>query len=392
MTVSSRMVHVGVALAVLAPLALPGQSCVATQMSRRGSIQNWTSRSKDGADETTTMRVRRGDCELRLDARGQFSMRADLRGFDRVDDYVEIEERDGGHTRRLRVTNKGGALEQRWTVDGANGFDVDRERWLADMLLGVERLTGMMAKTRVPALLRAGGVNAVLDETALIASDHGKRVYFFELLSDAKLNDDQTDRVLRIAADSMSSDYERSELVIALAGRGPMSDRFARGVTGVALRMSSDYEKRRALSAVLNAVTSPQSRAAVFQAATSMSSDYERAELLIAAQQRKFVDSVSSNEYFRAVERMSSDYERRRTLSALLGQRPASPAVLEGVLRASQSISSDFELATLLVEFASVTPVRGELRALYLKATRSISSDFEYRRALQALLEQDKRA
>jgi hypothetical protein len=61
------------------------------------------------------------------------------------------------------------------------------------------------------------------------------------------------------------------------------------------------------------------------------------------------------------------------------------------LLRASTSISSDFELASLLVEFAHAVPVRGELRELYLKATRSISSDFEYRRALQALLEQDQR-
>jgi len=42
------------------------------------------------------------------------------------------------------------------------------------------------------------------------------------------------------------------------------------------------------------------------------------------------------------------------------------------------------------VEFAHVTDVRGEMRQLYLKAARSISSDFEYRRALQALLEQDR--
>jgi hypothetical protein len=90
------------------------------------------------------------------------------------------------------------------------------------------------------------------------------------------------------------------------------------------------------------------------------------------------------------VEKLSSDFERRRTLSALLKERPDSPAVLAGVLRSSTSISSDFELATLLVEFAGAAQVRGELRELYLKATRSISSDFEYRRALQALLEQDR--
>jgi hypothetical protein len=385
----NRLAAVG-ALIAMAPAVARAQACIASQMYKRGSTQHWTSSSRDSDQQSTTVRVRRGDCELRLDARGTFAMRPDLRGFERVDDYVEVEERNGDHNRRVRVTNKGGTLDYRWTVDGTNGFDVDRDRWLGDMLLGVERLTGSMAKTRVPALLKAGGVDAVLDETSLLASDYAKRQYYFALLSGAKLTEDQADRVLRQAADSMSSDYERSELVIALAGQGTMNDRLARGVINVAQHMSSDYEKRRALGASLNAVGTSQSRVAFLQAATGMSSDYERAELLIAAQQRSFVDSVSADQYFKAVERMSSDYERRRTLSALLKQHPTSPAILGGVLRASQSISSDFELASLLVEFATVTPVRGELRELYLKATRSITSDFEYRRALQALLDQDR--
>lgn len=388
----TRVFVLGLGMASVAPRFLDAQSCITSRIYQRGNIHNWTSSSRSEGDETTTMRIRRGDCELRLDAHGKFVARPDLRALDRVDDYVEIEERSGDHNHRVRVTNKGGALDYRWTVDGNNGFDVDRDRWLADMLLAVERMTGSMARTRVPALLKAGGVDAVLDETALLASDYAKRVYLMQLFANAKLTENQSDRMLRMAADSISSDYERAELVIALAAQGTMNDRLARGVITVAQRMSSDYEKRRAVSAAINAVASPPARVALFEVATTMSSDYERAELLIAAQQRSFVDSVSAAQYFRAVEKMSSDYERRRTLSALLDQHPTSLAILSGVLQASQSISSDYELATLLVQFASVTPVRGELRTLYLKATRSISSDSEYRRALQALLEQDRSA
>lgn len=374
----------------LLPVDASAQACITRSLSRRTSIHNSTNSIRDGATQSTSIRAQRGDCELRLDARGEFTMRPDLRAFERVDEYVEVEERDGDHNRKVRVVNRGGTLEYRWTVDGVLGFDVDKERWLGDMLLGVERLTGTMAKTRVPALLRQGGVDAVLDETAQLATDYAKRMYFATLLASARLNDDQVDRVLRQATDSMSSDYERAELVKMLAARGPMNDRLARGVIRVADRMSSDYEKRRALSAAIDAVATSESRTALFRTASSMSSSYELAELLIAAETRSFVDTVSAEAYFKAVERVTSDYERRRTLSALLKQHPDSPAILAGVLRASTSISSDFELASLLVEFAGVAPVRGELRELYLKATRSISSDFEYRRALQALLDQDR--
>ncbi|HJQ19948.1 MAG TPA: hypothetical protein VJ867_06320 [Gemmatimonadaceae bacterium] len=378
-------------LAALVPTIAPAQACITGRLAQRGTIQNWTSHISDSGNQTTTIRTQRGNCELRLDARGDFSMRPDLKAFDRVGDYVEVEERDGDKSRRVRVTSRGGVLEYRWTVDGVNGFDVDRDQWLADMLLAVERLTGTMAKPRVAAMLQQGGVNAVLDETARLATDYAKRMYFIELFADAKLNDDQVERVLGQAADSMSSDYERAELIRMLATRGKMNDRLARGVIRVADRMSSDYEKRRALSAAIDAVSTPEARTALFRTASSMSSSYELAELLIAAEARSFVDTVSAGAYFTAVDRVTSDYERHRTLSALLKQHPTSPDILAGVLRASTSITSDFELASLLVEFAGTTPVRGELRELYLKATRAITSDFEYRRALQALLEQDRR-
>lgn len=361
------------------------------RLGRSASSRHWTSSDSDRGARSTTIRWKSGDCELRVDARGEFSVRPDLTGFTAVDDYVELEERDGDHNRKVRITGVASGLEYRWSLDGSNGFDVDRQRWLSDILVAVERRTAMFAKSRVPLLIAQGGPDAVLNETYLMDADYAKRQYYNLLLKNARLSETNIERILRQAGDSMSSDYERAELLKALAENGPMSDRLARSVIGVAQRMSSDYEKRRALSAGLEAVASPESRMAFFTAASTMSSSYELAELLIAAQKRSFVDSVSSEAYFKAISRLSSDYERRRTLSSLLKQRPGSPAILAGVLRSSSTISSDYELSSLLVEFANVVQVRGELRELYLKATRSISSDYEYRRALTALLEQDRR-
>jgi len=375
---------------IAAPLWAQQNCMTESARVKSGSSQHWTTNDDDGRGKSTTIRWRRGDCEVRLDARGDFSARPDLTGFASVDNYVEIEERDGDRARKVRVTDANGRLEYRWSLDGANAFDVDRERWLADMLLSMERRWGLFAKTRVPYLIKQRGPDAVLDETARMESDYAKRQYFTILLANASLTEPQFSRILAQAADSMSSDYERAELVRAVAAKASMNDRLARGVIGVAGRMSSDYEKRRTLPAGLDAVATPASRTAFFNAASTMTSNYEIAELLIAAQKRSLVDSVSSDAYFTAVSRLNSDYELRRTLSALLKQQPLTAAMLTGILRASASIDSDYELATLLVEFARVTPIRGELRELYLKATRSISSDYEYRRALSALLDQDR--
>lgn len=389
-----RGIRTGLVLATLA-LAMPlsAQGCLGNtaRNGSKGDTQHW-SRSDDDR-QSISVRWRRGDCEIRIDARGDFGVKPDLSGFTGVQDggWVEIQERDGDVERRVRVVGMGKDREYKWTVDGRNGFDVNRERWLADILVAMERRTAMFAKWRVPELVRTGGPTAVLDETERMPSDYSKRTYFTHLLNAARLTDPILERLMR-QTELMSSDYERSETLRLVAKQGPVSDRVARAMIAVAQSMSSDYEKRRALNAGLESISSPDARTALFSAASTMSSSYELAEFLIAAQRRSLVDSLSSDAYFRAVGRLSSDYERRRTLSALMKLRPTSPAILSGVLQSSESISSDYELASLLVEFAKIVDVRGAMREQYLKATRTLSSDYEYRRALQALLEQDRRS
>jgi hypothetical protein len=389
-----RAIQFGLVVAVVC-LASPAQAqgCL-SNAAQSGKVNQHNSHISENGRRTISVRWRRGDCEIRVDARGDFGVKPDLSGFVGVEDggWIEIEERDGDTERRVRVVGLGRDLEYRWSLNGRNGFDLNREKWLADILVALERRTAMFAKSRVPELMRSGGSKAVLDETELMPSDYARRAYFSQLLTLARIDDPSIERLLR-QTELMSSDYERAEVLRAVSSRqAPVTDRVARAMIAVAHRMSSDYEKRRALSAGLESVSSLESRTALFSAASTMSSSYELAEFLIAAQRRSLVDSLTSDSYFRAVGRLSSDYERRRTLSALVKLRPSALAVQAGVLRSSESINSDYELASLLVEFARTLPVRGELREQYLKATRNIGSDYEYRRALQALLEQDRRS
>jgi hypothetical protein len=391
--IALRHVSLSLLFTAAAASAVDGQSCaVSSARLTRTNLQHHSSVTDDQT-RRLTLRWQRGDCELRVDARGDFRVLPDLSAVTAIEDggYFDIEERDGDRERSVRITRGRDGLQHRWRIDGENGFDVNRERWLAEILTAIERRTALFAKSRVPELIRQGGASAVLNEADRMEADYPRRVYFTTLLSLTQVDDAGLERMLRIAGDSMKSDHERSQVLRAVAAHRPMSDRVTLAAIGVAHRMSSDHEKRQALSAGLASVNTVQARNALFNAASTMSSSHELAELLIAAQQRILVDSLSRVTYFRAVNRLSSDHEHRRTLSALLKQRPESPAVLADVLRSSEEIDSDHELANLLVEFTRVTPVRGELRELYLRAARSIGSDHEYRRVLQALLEQDRR-
>jgi hypothetical protein len=391
--IALRHISLSLLLTAAAASAADGQSCALTSVRRTKANLQHHSSITDDQTRRLTLRWQRGDCELRVDARGDFRVRPDLSGVISIEagGYLDIEERDGDRDRSVRITTGRDGAQYRWRVDGDNGFDVDRERWLADILTAIERRTALFAKARIPELLRQGGAGAVLNEADRMEGDYARRIYFTTLLSLTQVDDAGLERMLRIAGDSMTSDHERSQVLRAVAAHRPMSDRVTLAAIAVAHRMSSDHEKRQALSAGLVSVNTVEARNALFSAASTMSSSHELAELLIAAQQRSLVDSLSRVTYFRAVNRLSSDHEHRRTLSALLKLRPESPAVLADVLRSSEDIDSDHELANLLVEFTRVTVVRGELRELYLRAARSIASDHEYRRVLQALLEQDRR-
>lgn len=254
--------------------------------------------------------------------------------------------------------------------------------------IGETRHTSAPALTVLELLCR-GGPDAVLDVASDLKSDYERKTYYTTLLEAARLDEADLERILRQTGDHMSSDFERTEVLRAVARHGRMTDRITRATIAVAQRISSDYEKRRALSAALESVATPAARNMLFAAASTIRSNYELAELLIAAQNYSMVDSLSRITYFRAVQRLSSDYEQRRTLSALLEQRPVSPAILADLLRSSENIESDYELASLLVAFSRTVDIRGDLRELYLRVARSIASDYEYRRALRALLGQE---
>src|SRR5688572_3511913 len=142
------------ALGTLIAALLPAQTSAATTCLLQNTAKHsndHTLRREDGPK--IEARIRRGPCEVRLDAEGPFTVRGDLSAFLRVDDggFVELSEKHDGDTRSVRITSEQGRLDLRFSGD----FDLDRSRWLAAMLLAIERHTAMFVAVRVPALLRS---------------------------------------------------------------------------------------------------------------------------------------------------------------------------------------------------------------------------------------------
>jgi len=363
----------------------------------RGGQEQYTQSSENGRRTRIAARWGRSGCTTEIEAEGDFTLRTDLTDVERVsrDGYVEITERRGGTRRRVEITaGADGRIVHRYSVNrDSAAWDGDAQRWLAGVLLELERRTAFAADTRVPALRERGGSAAVLEEITRLRADHAKRRYYTVLLAaDSSIDDAALGRVMEHAGRELDSDYELAELLVQVAKGGRVRDRAAQSAfVRATATIGSDYEHRRALSALLadsdaDAALRPDVAAAIFVAAKDIGSDYEAAELLIGAARRGLVKDAASAPFFAAVDGIGSAYERRRTLSALLQADSLADELVVGVLKSSGGISSDYERAELLVTLARTRPrLTGSLREAYLDAADRISSDHERNRAVAAL-------
>lgn len=348
------------------------------------------SRNSDDDKDTWRAHVSAGDCDLTVRAIGKVRFESDfsdVQGVPPGGSFI-LTESDAVTTRRIEIrSDDAGRLTRKFTVDGVERpWDDEGRRWLATVLIALERRTALMADVRVPALYQRGGVDAVLKEIALLSSDHARRMYFDAWFKTTPtLNESETRRALEIAG-TMESDFEVAQTLIALAKAGKVGaspSAYVQAARGI----ESDFEVRRALTALLKVTTpDPEAMTLLLTVANDIDSDFELAQLLIEVSERGLASSASRDQYFKAVGTIESDFERRRVLTAILKRIDNPEDVQSRLLTAASSIESDFELASFLVSFAKRYPeMTPALREAFMKTADGIQSEHEYGRVMQSI-------
>lgn len=120
-------------------------------------------------------------------------------------------------------------------------------------------------------------------------------------------------------------------------------------------------------------------------ASRQISSDYERAQLLLHVADIYLNRSELLPIYFEAADRITSDYEHRRVLSAALKKNKLGQEALLKMLKSSAVIKSDYEKATFLIEAAQLFAGETRLRSAFLEVVETIDSDHERGRVLSNL-------
>ena len=167
-----------------------------------------------------------------------------------------------------------------------------------------------------------------------------------------------------------------------------LKQRGARGLTEEITYLKGDYVRRIYFEELLQApgVSTQDLKTAIHNAANSIGSDYERAQLLLQVAPVFLGDKNLVPDYFAATSRIKSDYEHARVLSNALKQTPLSKDVLTAIAQSAAAIQSDYEKASLLIKGAE--RYQGDLssRMEWLHAVRTIGSDYEHHRVLTGAL------
>ncbi len=355
-----------------------------------------SSMSVQSRDGKRSMHVKwtTGTCRVTFDVDGELTFNSDASDVVALSrgGSLDLYIKDGSRSRRLTLEENRGALDRKyWVNDERQPWDAAAAAWFSRALVALDHRTAFAVDQRLPALLKAGGVDRVLAEVEEMNSDYAARVYYTKLFKVQTLSAPQVQRVLAHAATQVESDYERAELLLEVAKLGNFSAESHVAFAGAAGGIKSDYEKRRALTALLakRGLSMPAVKA-LLGAAQGMGSDYELAELLVAVSGQYAISDDTRPLYLAALGTLESDYEHRRVLDAIVAAGGLTPAATRDLLQDASRIKSDYELAEFLVKVAASGTIDAGNTDAFFSAASAVQGDYESHRVLTSVLQRNR--
>ncbi|HZH32237.1 MAG TPA: hypothetical protein VEY11_15850 [Pyrinomonadaceae bacterium] len=161
----------------------------------------------------------------------------------------------------------------------------------------------------------------------------------------------------------------------------------ANAVLAEIARLKNDYARRVYATALIERGNPSAAQLAklLSQSGEAISSDYEKATLLIHVLKNDPADAGVRAAFFEAANTLSSDYERGRVLAVLFKQSDLTPETLLLALKSAREMSSDFEKANVLIRAAGTGAANESVRAAIVEHAHALSSDHERGRVLAAV-------
>ena len=320
---------------------------------------------------------------------GAFRLADDDKDIEWIEPGQSVEVSDDGWVFTTGVVLKGksdGTIERSYRRNGfVRPYDPEGREYLATALLRVVRKSGFGAESRVARFLKQGGIDAVFTEITQLEGDYARRLYYTELLKQAKLSPADLTRVANQAATTISSDYELATLLKAAAKQNVGDENALVALIEATRTLQSDYEHHQALSALVPVKPTPKVASAALASAVNLQSDYERATFLIDFAKRGGLTSATKPAFLDLVKGMHSSYEQSRVLQSVMVAPDVPADVVADARKASTSVGSDYEHRQVLMSSMAATSVSPQDAGGVIESAASIRSDNEKANVLVTL-------
>jgi beta-lactamase regulating signal transducer with metallopeptidase domain len=209
----------------------------------------------------------------------------------------------------------------------------------------------------------------------------------------AEVPDRETLLSVARAAAKLTSSYDKAELLVPIAKYYTRDAELTTAYLDAAASMAkADYDCSRTLMALLKAdmIGEDAIARALETAAVRISSDYEKANIVVAAfGDGRALGPDARASAIKAVGTIRSDYEKRRSIEAVIKRGQFNDLDAGDLIAIASTIKSSYEKAEALVGIARhYQDMHGTVRQAYLTAAESITSSSDYRRAVEAVIKQ----
>jgi hypothetical protein len=341
-------------------------------------------------DGEMTTRIVTDDYVLRINGEGNVDLAADGSGVTALSrrGSFELTLTRNGTDRRVVYTNTDGRIERQFFLEGEEqSWGSEADRFVIEVMPIALRETGLNVEERVAWLIDNRGQSGLLDEIELIDSDFAQRVYSIQYAKAATIAPADFDRLMRMAKDKLSSDFElRLTLTAVYNEERPTGEQLV-ALLAAGTSLDSDFEARLLLQQVVEQLPNMQeATAAYLDVLTTIDSDFEmRLALSPLVTRAELADDLVADSIDMAGREINSDFELRILLATAASRVGSSDALARAYTVAAASINSDFEHRLALTRLAEGAALSPEGWRLLLESAREIGSDFECATLLQTV-------
>jgi beta-lactamase regulating signal transducer with metallopeptidase domain len=286
----------------------------------RDSFSNQS--NSDGSRQSWSVKISGRGCSVELKSEGKIEFNGDFTDVASISPsgYFRLTLIRNGNRQELDIDGRGSALTHTYRVDGSShAYDAAAKSWFADFLIELDRETAIGVDIRLPKMLRQGGVDAVLKETAEITNDYARSRYYGKLSTSVKLSSAETVRVLNQAASMGTQDYYAADLVKSLGPQVGDSSSERAALLSLVANMHSDYYIAESANSIFTTrQVTPGDVDFLLKIMPRMQSDYYKHAVVRRIVESGRIDAAQRGALATVLTTMKEDYYMGAVLTELM--------------------------------------------------------------------------